>query len=794
MLAAAVPVILHLTGRSKPIVHRFPAMRFILRSQRSSSRAMRLKHILVLLLRILAVILFCLAMARPYLSGSAIAASSTFFGVLLAAAGVFAFIRREYIAGLIAVLAVIALYASMPNVTPQLKGSLHADVVLVLDQSLSMNYQEASDTRFAIAQKQALELIDRLAPDSRVALLFAQRSVERAQGRLSYRQDEAREKIRRATAGAGGLDLSRALAAGAEIIDRDRASHNTGYPANVIFFTDLQQNSFAGLTAGKKSAHSGSDFNLVLVDLGSDARNGGALEVNLPGAVLPAESTATMVGKFRPLDKAHPSLIELIVDDKKQAQRLVDSQGRDEVDVSIPFSTGAAGPHAVTLRVADHDRLPQDQECYAVYVAGKPDRGLILEKPAAGQAKGSAFFLSAALLPAQQAAAGDASIGMSGLTCVVEPPGELTAAKLAEFKVIILADCGGLSDGSWSALQKWTEDGGGLFVWLGPNTDPAAVRRYGMQEFANHRGLLPGSIGELNALQKPSEISMTIPEHPLLAHQTNDVSRLLRKTLINRYLKVTPDGNDPNSAVVLSVGEDPLVLEKSYGRGRVILSTIDPGLEYSDLPKHAEPFVTFVLDAVRLLSQQESSVHARIGQPLELTLPVPPGDGHVLWRQPGVKDATLLYSDNLTGDAPLPGRGSSPANVSVPRLDIPGIHRFSWTPARATSSLWKYVAVNHDPSEVDLTRTPAAEVSKLLADWHPEIVKHFSESDLFRSLEHDSANAQKHDFASGLLIVLLALLLGESFLSNRFYRRDDSEEEKAEAPAGERRSYVRREN
>src|SRR5437868_1018415 len=120
MLAAAIPVILHLSGRSKPIVHRFPAMRFILRSQRSSSRALRLKHILVLLLRILAIVLICLAMARPYLNGSAIAAGSTFFGVLLAAAGIFAIVRREYIAGAIALLAVMALYASMPDVTPQL--------------------------------------------------------------------------------------------------------------------------------------------------------------------------------------------------------------------------------------------------------------------------------------------------------------------------------------------------------------------------------------------------------------------------------------------------------------------------------------------------------------------------------------------------------------------------------------------------------------------------------------------------------------------------------------------------
>jgi hypothetical protein len=248
---------------------------------------------------------------------------------------------------------------------------------------------------------------------------------------------------------------------------------------------------------------------------------------------------------------------------------------------------------------------------------------------------------------------------------------------------------------------------------------------------------------------------------------------------------------------VLSVGEDPLVIEKSYGRGRVLLFTIDPGLECSDLPRHAEPFVTFVLDSMRLLSQQETSVHARIGQPLALNLPVAPGDGVVAWRQPGVKDATVLHVDSLLdGDkAAAAARSGAPVTINVPRLDIPGIHRFSWTPARATASLWKYVAVNHDESEVDLTALKAADAAKQLADWNPEIVTQFNQATLFRENELNASAGQKHDFAAGLLIVLLALLLGESFLSNRFYRGEETE---GNAPAGpdaqEKLSYAKREN
>ena len=139
-------------------------------------------------------------------------------------------------------------------------------------------------------------------------------------------------------------------------------------------------------------------------------------------------------------------------------------------------------------------------------------------------------------------------------------------------------------------------------------------------------------------------------------------------------------------------------------------------------------------------------------------------------------------------------RPVGPVTVTVPRLEIPGIHRFIWTPARATSSLWKLVAVNHDDTEVDLSKVPPAEATKLLADWQPEIVTNFNQATLFRDNEHDAGAGQKHDFAAGILIVLLALLLGESFLSNRFYRGDDSEIENKEVPAEQKVSYVTQDN
>src|SRR5438128_9964111 len=95
LAATGVPVLIHLLARSRPIPHRFPALRFILRSQKSSARAMKLKHFLLLLLRILLIACLALGLARPLLGGSAVSNGWIAIGVLFSALTALAFYQRE---------------------------------------------------------------------------------------------------------------------------------------------------------------------------------------------------------------------------------------------------------------------------------------------------------------------------------------------------------------------------------------------------------------------------------------------------------------------------------------------------------------------------------------------------------------------------------------------------------------------------------------------------------------------------------------------------------------------------
>src|SRR5262245_35493964 len=65
LLLVGVPVLLHLILRPKPKRLPFPAFRFLAQRHQSNQRKLRLRHLLLLALRMLLIAAICLALARP---------------------------------------------------------------------------------------------------------------------------------------------------------------------------------------------------------------------------------------------------------------------------------------------------------------------------------------------------------------------------------------------------------------------------------------------------------------------------------------------------------------------------------------------------------------------------------------------------------------------------------------------------------------------------------------------------------------------------------------------------------
>ena len=70
--AASIPILIHLFARQRYKKVPWAAMGFLLRAFKKTRRRIRLEHLLLLLLRILAILLFVLALADPKLNPGAI--------------------------------------------------------------------------------------------------------------------------------------------------------------------------------------------------------------------------------------------------------------------------------------------------------------------------------------------------------------------------------------------------------------------------------------------------------------------------------------------------------------------------------------------------------------------------------------------------------------------------------------------------------------------------------------------------------------------------------------------------
>src|SRR5579862_127598 len=65
LVLAGVPILLHLIMRQKPKTLLFPAFRFLVQRQRTNLRKIQLRHLLLLAMRILLIVLLCLALGQP---------------------------------------------------------------------------------------------------------------------------------------------------------------------------------------------------------------------------------------------------------------------------------------------------------------------------------------------------------------------------------------------------------------------------------------------------------------------------------------------------------------------------------------------------------------------------------------------------------------------------------------------------------------------------------------------------------------------------------------------------------
>jgi hypothetical protein len=409
LFAASLPILIHLLNRRRMKRIRFPAVRFILLSQKRISRSYRLRHWLLLALRTMAIILLALLLANP---------------IFQTGAGLFA-------------------------------GGGPVSLVVVLDNSLSMRWS-GDGSGFKQAQEAGRILIDSLNAGDRAAIIPTTLS-----GKEAVRLKQEKEVLLRELQGIeiadGSANFIAALNKAYELLSAPAGQKEIRLITDMAL-TGWDQFSTAALkqydpSIPLKTIHV-SGKNKPLNGTVKEVKVGGqGVGVNLP---LQIEAVLANFGAAEIKDV----LVQLSIDGETREQKLATIPPRGESSVTFQSRVAKPGSHLGEIVLKKEGVAGNPRSQFALHAQDKLNVLVVDGDPQTALVRSETFFLSRALNPA-----GDQNTSLYLPTVIVADG--LPGASLESYQVVVLCNVGNISDTVAQKLRNYVAEGGGLMVFGG---------------------------------------------------------------------------------------------------------------------------------------------------------------------------------------------------------------------------------------------------------------------------------------------------------------------------------------
>jgi hypothetical protein len=275
---------------------------------------------------------------------------------------------------------------------------------------------------------------------------------------------------------------------------------------------------------------------------------------------------------------------------------------------AVSFAT--AGQHLVTARLAS-DAVAADNTRYAV-VDIPPDVPVLLidADPQARDAR----FVAAALAPGRTV--------RTGITPRIETPRFLSAHPLGAFQAIYLLGVDRLDESAVKALESYVAHGGGLAVFAGPRSTARFINETLYRQGESLFPLPVAGPAELLADRLRQAPDVEVTDQPLFRLFAGQRNNLISYVRVERYLGAAKGwAPPPNSTVRVAArlrNGAPLVVEKSFGEGRVVAVLTTAAPDWNNWAT-GESFV-IALHKIQIELGRRPASSRLVGTPLTLEL------------------------------------------------------------------------------------------------------------------------------------------------------------------------------
>ncbi|MDT8398126.1 MAG: BatA domain-containing protein [Pseudomonadales bacterium] len=405
----------------------------------------------------------------------------------------------------------------------------------------------------------------------------------------------------------------------------------------------------------------------------------------------------------------------------KQVSLLVNGLAQAELNQTVPASgqalyrfrnlTFEPGDNRLEAVLAPGDDLPLDDHRFSVMDNSPPSPVLLLTTNPDSLA---VTYLSAAL-----------TTGPRPYEVKTTLISDLDPRILQRYPWLVIDDLGSVSPNLAAALSNYVNAGGAIFAALGE-------RSSGLASLPVSGHLLSGSPAFSSITRH--NITRIDSTHPVLSQSAgwNNVS-------ISRVLPLSPKSED---SVLIGLNDIPLLLEHPMGQGRILLLNTRLDNTWTDLPVHPV-FVGFMAETARYLSNENILLRQQLADSFLQLEQTGAASGQVFDPQ----GRSLLALEDTTRAQDVQLRQTGFYRVVTPGGEV-------------------LVAVNPDQRESDLSPMDA----QLLQRWQLGVAGASAGATGESATAAAQAETEPVEIWRALLLLLVMIVLAESFLGNRYLR------------------------